>query len=334
MIGGFSQVATDWSIPNMGSTDIFNTCNKNEQTGIKNYNGYQKPKSGSSYAGMYLYTDKNYREYVQGELNKTLIKGKAYTMTFYLSLAEGSSYALKDIEVLFTEEKLKPCYHSNNCEKVIKPSKSTKKTYKMYSNTEENYFSSKDTWMEYSFEFIAEGYENFFSIGNFFNNSKTKKQKTLSTYPYLFSYYYIDDVSVSTTESLKETEVILLREEEKPEPLIVDEVYTFTNVLFEFNKAELQNISIDELDKLTSFLKMNINLNIEIYGHTDNVGSEKRNKELSQLRAKAVADYLISQGIDASRINYFGFGSTQPISENDTEKSRKRNRRVEFKLIE
>lgn len=328
-MGGFNQSITDWSIPNHGSTDFFDSCSKD--MGIKNYNGFQKPKTGTTYVGMYFYTDKNYREYVQGELSKTLIEGKIYKMSFYLSLADKSSYALKDIQVLITEEKLKPCYHSNSCEKAIKVSKVTEGEFKMFSNSEDIYFSDKVSWIEYTFEFEAEGYENFFSIGNFYRNPKTKKQNVLSDSPYFFSYYYIDDVSIEPLEKEDIKEI----EENIEEPIIkVNEVYTFKNVLFEFDKAELLDVSKEELNQLYNHLSKNSNLSIEIYGHTDNVGLDKRNKELSKQRAKSVADYLISQGLNVSKIKSFGFGSSQPISDNETEEGRQQNRRVEFKLIE
>lgn len=328
-IGMFASSVSDWSIPNMASTDFFNSCS--DKVGLKNYNGYQKPKSGNSYSGIYVYTDKNYREYVQGKLSETLIKGETYKMVFYLSLADKSSYAIKDIQVLITKERLKPCYKSNNCEKAIKPSKATKEKFQKYSNSEEIYFSDKETWMKYSFEFIAEGYENYFSIGNFYRNSRTKKQQVVSTSTLFFSYYYIDDVSIEPLE--KEEVKDLVEVSEAPE-LKTNEVYTFKNVLFDFDKAELLEVSIEELNQLYNYLDENSNLEIEIYGHTDSVGLNTRNKELSEQRAKAVADYLISKGLYASRIRFFGFGSTQPISDNETEEGRQKNRRVAFKLIE
>lgn len=328
-LGGFDRSILDWSIPNHGSTDFFDSCSK--VMGIKNYNGFQNPKTGSSYVGMSMYTDKNYREYIQGQLSETLVKGKKYRMTFFLSLADKSSYALKDIQVITTEEKLKPCYHSNNCDKAITPSKATKKKFKIYSNTDDIYFSNKESWMEYSFEFIAEGYENYFSIGNFYRNAKTQKQRVLSTSEFYFSYYYIDDVSIVSTE----------KEEIKPSVNIAkdseiktNEIYAFKTILFEFDKAELLEASNQELNQLLKYLSKNTELNIEIYGHTDSIGLENRNKELSELRAKAVADYLILQGLDSSRITSFGFGSVKPISDNNTEEGQQKNRRVEFKLIE
>ncbi|WP_034060312.1 OmpA family protein [Lacinutrix jangbogonensis] len=104
-------------------------------------------------------------------------------------------------------------------------------------------------------------------------------------------------------------------------------------MFFEFDKAELQNISIEELDKLFIYLTNNVNLNIEIYGHTDTIGLAKRNNELSLQRAKSVSSYLINKGLKPERIKWFGFGSSKPITVNDTEADRAKNRRVEFKLI-
>ncbi len=85
-----------------------------------------------------------------------------------------------------------------------------------------------------------------------------------------------------------------------------------------------------ELDKLIDYLNKNKNTTIEIFGHTDNTGAEEKNKILSAARAKAVADYLISKGIEKSRTSYKGYGSTMPIAKNDTEEGRQKNRRVEF----
>ena len=101
--------------------------------------------------------------------------------------------------------------------KAIKPSKATKKEFKIYSNSVENYFTDKQSWVEYTFEFTAEGYENYFSIGNFFRNLKTKTQRTISNSPYLFSYYYIDDVSIESLE--KETPKLVV---ETPKKLITE----------------------------------------------------------------------------------------------------------------
>lgn len=244
-LGGFNKTIADWSIPNMGSTDFFDNCS--DDMGSKNYNGYQKPKSGNTYAGIYVFTDKNYREYVQGQLSETLIKDETYKMTFYLSLADKSSFAIKDIEVLFTEEKLNPCYKSNSCEKVIKPKVATDKQFKIYSDNSDIFFADKRSWKAYTFHFKAQGYENFFSIGNFNRNNKTKTKRGLSSSPYLFSYYYIDEVSVESLNKVSASEqAIEIIQKEEPK-IQTNKTYTFKNVLFDFDKSELLETSKNEL---------------------------------------------------------------------------------------
>jgi outer membrane protein OmpA-like peptidoglycan-associated protein len=75
-------------------------------------------------------------------------------------------------------------------------------------------------------------------------------------------------------------------------------------------------------------------MKIEVSGHTDKTGSEPVNFKLSESRAKAVVMYLIQKGIDRSRLEYRGYGSLQAIADNATATGRKKNRRVEFKILE
>jgi len=74
-------------------------------------------------------------------------------------------------------------------------------------------------------------------------------------------------------------------------------------------------------------------MEIEINGHTDNVGGDEYNMQLSKDRAQSVADYLEKHGTDAKRIHVQGFGKTMPVADNDTEEGRKKNRRVEFVIL-
>lgn len=115
---------------------------------------------------------------------------------------------------------------------------------------------------------------------------------------------------------------------DKSKPIILK------NVFFETGSAELKSESLSELNRLKNLLEKNAELKIKINGHTDNVGSDEDNLSLSEARSKAVHDYLIDNGIDAVRLKYQGFGETQPIESNDTEKGRQQNRRTEFILIE
>lgn len=105
------------------------------------------------------------------------------------------------------------------------------------------------------------------------------------------------------------------------------------NIFFDFNKATLRQESLSELDRAVTLMNNMTSLQIEISGHTDNVGSKSYNQKLSEARAKAVVDYLISKGIDKKRLAYKGYAFSQPIATNDTEEGRQMNRRTEFKVL-
>ncbi|WP_316737071.1 OmpA family protein [Pedobacter aquatilis] len=102
------------------------------------------------------------------------------------------------------------------------------------------------------------------------------------------------------------------------------------NIFFDTNKYNLLPISIRELNLLIDFLQQNENVNIEIQGHTDNVGNAKLNEKLSLNRANAVYEYLVKNGINATRLTFKGFGPSKPIADNKTEAGRKYNRRTSF----
>ena len=96
----------------------------------------------------------------------------------------------------------------------------------------------------------------------------------------------------------------------------------------------LHSASYDaELDKLKKLLNDNPTLRIRINGHTDNVGTDNDNLNLSANRAKSVYEYLIQKGIAASRLEYKGFGESKPVATNDTAEGRQENRRTEFELL-
>jgi outer membrane protein OmpA-like peptidoglycan-associated protein/Tol biopolymer transport system component len=113
-----------------------------------------------------------------------------------------------------------------------------------------------------------------------------------------------------------------------------DGAIAFRNVLFSSGSAELLPVSSDELDRLAELLTKVSGLSVEIVGHTDNVGGEAANQQLSQQRATAVKEYLIASGIAEARISTRGAGKANPIDTNDTEEGRARNRRTTFKLME
>jgi outer membrane protein OmpA-like peptidoglycan-associated protein/Tol biopolymer transport system component len=105
---------------------------------------------------------------------------------------------------------------------------------------------------------------------------------------------------------------------------------TLKNIFFDTNTYTLLQTSITELSKLVNLLNSHKSLQIEIQGHTDNVGNVTFNHQLSLNRAKAVYSYLRNNNIEADRLSYKGYGENKPLAENSTEQGRKQNRRTSF----
>lgn len=116
-------------------------------------------------------------------------------------------------------------------------------------------------------------------------------------------------------------------------PINIGGTVVLKNIFFETAKYDLKKESYIELNKLIAFLKTNVNLKIEISGHTDNIGGKEYNQTLSENRANSVYSYLIDKGIDSKRLTFKGYGDTKPIDTNDTDLGRSNNRRTEFKII-
>lgn len=116
-------------------------------------------------------------------------------------------------------------------------------------------------------------------------------------------------------------------------PIEIGQVVRLNNVFFDFDKWDLRPESFIELDRVIKLLKDNPAIEIEMSAHTDNRGSDEYNFKLSDNRAKSVMEYIVSKGIDASRISAHGYGESRPIATNDTDEGRQLNRRVEFKII-
>jgi outer membrane protein OmpA-like peptidoglycan-associated protein len=106
------------------------------------------------------------------------------------------------------------------------------------------------------------------------------------------------------------------------------------NIFFDVGKSDLKTESLSEIGKIEELLATNADLKVQINGHTDNTGNAASNKALSLKRASAVVDYLVSHGVQSSRLSAKGFGSERPIVSNDDEESgREINRRTEIEIV-
>lgn len=111
------------------------------------------------------------------------------------------------------------------------------------------------------------------------------------------------------------------------ERIEIDQKIQFTS-----GKSRILSVSFPILDSVTTVMKDYPDLDVQVEGHTDSDGSDSYNLRLSQSRADAVREYLISQGVDAARLSSVGYGETRPIDTNRTTSGKANNRRVEFRI--
>jgi len=107
-------------------------------------------------------------------------------------------------------------------------------------------------------------------------------------------------------------------------------IVSLADILFDFDKATLRRDVEFNLVKIATILNQFGEMKVLVEGHTDSVGSEEYNLGLSKRRAQAVYDFLVTQGVTASRMTWDGYGESRPVADNDTEEGRQKNRRVDL----
>jgi outer membrane protein OmpA-like peptidoglycan-associated protein len=120
----------------------------------------------------------------------------------------------------------------------------------------------------------------------------------------------------------------------------LNKIFVLENIYFDFDKSDITPQAATELNKLVDILKDNAAIKIEMGSHTDSVGTQDYNIQLSQRRAESTVKYLVNNGIAQQRLTAKGYGETKPIARNtnpdgsDNPVGRARNRRTEFKIVE
>ena len=349
---GTLTIVDAWFQPTAGSADYFNVCGSRECGVPRNKLGVQQAHSGNGFCGIYC-SKTDYREYLQTQLKEPLKAGEQYKISFYVSLSEYSSGAVATIGALFTPDRVSDTVRRVLMRKEIRHiAPGVSQTVASYYepqvvNDFDRVLDDTEGWMLVSGIFDAKGGEQFLTIGNFFPASQSNLTD-LDSLTYLLpgAYYYIDDVSLvcltcgkqkDSIEALYGADSMVVRSSMKENTLLdslqVGSTVILHNIFFDYDKATLLQQSYNELHMLIGMLKANPKMKIEVRGHTDGRGSDDYNRRLSENRAKAVVDYLVSKGIDPRRLQYKGFGKSMPIATNATEEGRARNRRVEFKII-
>ncbi len=290
------------------------------------------------YAGIALYQEfDDYSEYIQGEFITPLIEGKKYCLRTSLTLCSYSKYTADRLAFYFSST---PVHVDSKNESTFLPQVT-------FSDlpTENSQFTTMCDF------FTAAGGEKSITIGRFSspdNLSITKRENIPQS---LFglekaAYYLIDNVELLEIEDSLEC---ICKRESLPGNTVSNkskEIFetdlnklkqgipvVLENVNFEFNSFKLLESADNILNTLYKYLNDNPDLIISIEGHTDDVGTEEYNLELSINRARSVYNWLINKGIDAKRLRFSGFGKSRPFYNHPDEKYRALNRRVEIRII-
>jgi OmpA-OmpF porin, OOP family len=183
------------------------------------------------------------------------------------------------------------------------------------------------------FENIATGTE----VGIASSSYDSANYKIVLPSGYNYGYLAEKEGFISVNSNIDLTNMTDYKEYKKDlyiTPIEVGQTIVLNNIFFVFDKYELKKESSLELDRLVALMKKNSAMHIEISAHTDNVGTEAYNDELSIKRAEAVMNYLVSKsGIEKTRIVMKHYGELNPVATNTTAKGRQLNRRVEFKIL-
>lgn len=332
-----------WYQPTKGSADYFNTCGSRECGVPKNKLGEQLPHDGEGYCGIYC-SKNDYREYLQTRLRRKLRAGDSIRLTFFVSLSEQSTGAVATLGGLFTKEDIYDTVRSILLHKEYETLSDDifqviATTYTpQVMNPPDVPLTDTRNWQCVTGIFVADGGEQYITLGNFNTAERSGYVEPDSLVRLLpGSYYYIDDVFVEClnceppiADDLNVDSNYLTQEQPT---FSVGSTFVLKDIFFEFDKSTILQQSFFELMRLITLLNTYPDMQIEVGGHTDSKGSDSYNQRLSESRAKAVADYLISKGISERRLQYRGYGKSKPIDSNETEEGRARNRRVEFKIM-
>jgi outer membrane protein OmpA-like peptidoglycan-associated protein len=311
----FRNHIANWNSPTQTTPDLL--FNINDYTS-------DKPRTGSQMIGILTHNpnSKNsdtWREYIQVKLDLDLEQGEEYILEFWVKRHGQAVMASNNIGALlsrvpFINDDIRPITALQlvaNETKIINP--------------------KKPKWQKISATFTADGDERFLIIGNFFDNENTTFKDVKNTHGTAWHnpYYILDDVSlrqIITIEPIVETlDNLTLKK---------GDIIRLDRIFYDFDKWDLLPASFEQLDELVTLLNKYPSMRIVINGHTDDRGSDSYNELLSDNRCQSVYNYLISNSIDSSRLEYKGYGEIYPIALNTTDEGRQQNRRVQFEIID
>jgi len=316
----FGEVVKYWFSATTASPDIYGPGVHVPMDWADKGFGDQKPRTGKCMAGLTLFGCTNgkphCREFVEIQLAEPLVIGQAYHVEFWVTHLD-KSLQINNLGAYFSISEIK----RQTDEVLVRDAQVSAKNIVP---------APGGKWVKVSGQFVAKYEAEYVVIGNFQDDFNTLSQAPkLDCFNY--AYYYLDDVLVKKIPPYMPVPV-------KPDDLTLQKLepgktIQLKNIYFEFDKDELMPRSFVELNKLLKIMRENPKLSIEIVGHTDALGDDDYNLELSRRRALAVVNFLQENKISKNRLRSHGEGEAKPIASNETDEGRAQNRRVEFVVV-
>ena len=317
----FTDIIKYWSSATAASPDVFGPKVRVPSHWAAKGFGDQKAKSGQSMVGITVYGcndgKPHCREYVQIQLREPLVVGQKYLAECFVSHLP-RSIQVNNIGMYFSKEKIDL--------KMDQPIEADAQIF-----SEGVLAASYGQWVKVNGTFDATTEAEYLIIGNFTPDSLTK---TRVNHPnsLKYAYYYVDDIMVKKIPPF--LDVPVAKDDLSLVKVEKGKIIQLKDIFFDTDRSEILPRSHLELQKLLNLLRQYPTMQIEISGHTDNVGVAEHNLSLSLRRAKSVVDYLVMHGIEPRRLLYKGYGDTYPISDNETEYGRQLNRRVQMLILQ
>ncbi len=318
-----------------GKYAIDSVSQSNERFRVGNY--YIEPHSGKSYTQLhYIHNNSIPSQFhaamFVGKLVEPMQKGKLYDVSMFIAGERDVSMVSTGVGIAFASDTVG--MSENEFARKISIA------------TVSDEFVDSGNWQSVEGKYLSKGNEKFVVIGYLLPPNQ-RKYKILRYYfltkdiaklnkvvgwnvvkSHKFNTNFcVDDVLVSESATQ-------FADDELEKLLPENETFLLRNIEFQTGKATLTESSIPYLNKLLDLLKNNPSKQIQITGHTDSTGEEKGNLLLSQARAKSVATYLQTNGINPAKIKVAGEGESQLLTDNNSEEGRRINRRVEIRFSE
>ena len=341
--GQMEEFCMDWFAATDVPADVFGEGAKGDKVGIPENNyGTQDAATGLCYAGFRAYSKdpKLKRSYLEVKLPNTLEKDVMYCVSFDISLADKSRYAVNEIGVIVSDRKIE----QPNDGDMIRNADVKQKTNKV--------FQYMEGWEKFCGTFVGTGQEEYILIGGFGGRNNMEIEKVsrpsgMTGAQINHAYYFIDNVSIVAIQAKSQCKC------SKADERDMDLVYGSSSVMDEdMSDAEKIKASVvyyaflkrtptgagkETINNVIEILKANPGMSINIVGHSDDDERSEgavnaRYARIGKNRADQVRRMLEAAGISSTRINVTDMSNMDPANTRDSEISRAQNRRVTFEL--